>query len=78
MVVRKYPLKRWKQGDYKVNCERCGWDYLRSELVKEDITGALVCTKIDCVDPPAPRLRRRYFPVERPIRKDGGGAKDPT
>ena len=47
--MRVYPERRYIAGDYKDTCQRCGWDYLRSELTKETRTGAIVCRR--CLDP---------------------------
>lgn len=33
----------------KSTCPRCGWDFLNTELVAEQRTGQMVCTK--CYDP---------------------------
>lgn len=39
-----YPLNRYIKGTYKRMCDRCGFDFLRSELKKE-YTGLVVCKK---------------------------------
>jgi hypothetical protein len=43
-------------GDYKVCCQRCGFDFLRSECVREEKTGLTVC-KAKCYDKPHPQDR---------------------
>jgi len=64
-MVRQYPLNRWVSGTYKRSCDRCGWDYLRSELRRE-WNGAIVCFKdFD----PRPRSSKPKKPHrERPVK----------
>ena len=44
-MSRTYPRNRYVPGTYKRTCDRCGFDFLRNELVKEPNTGLLVCRK---------------------------------
>lgn len=48
-----YPLNRYVPGTYKRECDRCGFDFLRTELFREPKTHLLVCK--DCLDKPHPR-----------------------
>lgn len=63
-----YPLNRYVPGTYKRECDRCGFDYLRSELTKEERTGLIVCDK--CHDPLARDDRPRQWPRIRPFKRD--------
>lgn len=47
--MRVWPKNRFVAGTYKRECDRCGFDYLFSELSAEFDTKALVCP--DCLDP---------------------------
>jgi len=64
--MRVYPTNRYIPGDYKRSCDRCGFDHLRSELIKERRTGLVVCE--GCADPihPQDQLKNR---VTIPLRK---------
>ena len=57
---RIYPQNRFIPGTKKIECPRCGWDFLESELIYEERTKAKVCQK--CYDPPheqdEPRIKR--------------------
>lgn len=53
-----YPLNRYVAGDQKDTCARCGFDYLKSQLIEEERTGLMVCNK--CYDPPHPQDNRPY------------------
>jgi hypothetical protein len=53
-----YPLNRYVPGDQKDTCSRCGFDYLKSQLVEEERTGLMVCSH--CYDPPHPQDNRPY------------------
>lgn len=48
-----YPTNRYVPNTYKRECDRCGFDFLRSELYVEEKTLFLVCK--DCLDKPHPR-----------------------
>ena len=62
----QYPLNRYVPGTYKRTCDRCGRDFLRSELIKEKRSGAIVCDS--CWDPVHPQdLPKR--PIVTPLRK---------
>ncbi len=41
----------YKSGDYWVICPRCGWDWLKSQMVIESETGKEVCP--ECADEPS-------------------------
>lgn len=41
----------YKPGDYWHECERCGFDYYWSELLKEPKTGAMVCKPCADMEP---------------------------
>lgn len=51
--MSNYPLNRYVPGDQKATCDRCGFDYLKSQLVEEERTGLMVCSH--CYDPPHPQ-----------------------
>lgn len=51
--MREYPKDRFVPHTYKRECDRCGWDYLRTELMNEERTGLIVCAS--CYDPVHPR-----------------------
>lgn len=57
--MRQWPKNRYVPGDEKRACDRCGFDYLKSELRLEERSKALVCWR--CYDPPHPQdeARRR-------------------
>ncbi len=63
-----YPLNRYVGGTYKRECDRCGFDYLRSELTKEARSGAVVCPK--CHDPCVERDKPRIVRLEKPFVRD--------
>lgn len=65
--MRQWPLNRFVSGTYKRECDRCGFDYLRSELMKEPDTGYIVCSK--CYDPHDPQLDKKSH-HERSIKID--------
>jgi len=44
-----YPKNRYVPGTYKRECDRCSFDFLRSELVIERRTLLIVCPQ--CHDP---------------------------
>lgn len=58
---------RYSPGDHWRECDECGFDFLRSELVKRR-DGAIVCAK--CWEPRHPQDLRRDYPRERPFRRD--------
>ncbi len=62
-----YPLNRYVPGTYKRECDRCGFDFLRSQLVVERGTGFIVCK--DCLDKPHPRDGSPPVP-RKPIKID--------
>jgi hypothetical protein len=68
MGSRIYPENRYVPGTYKRECDRCGFDYLRSQMVEEEDTKLIVCKQ--CVDIKHPRSypKRKYG--ERPFKKD--------
>lgn len=47
-----WPRNRYVAGARKDTCDRCGFDYLSTELVEEERTGLMVCSK--CYDPVHP------------------------
>jgi|GEM_PF-6240917 len=59
--MRNYPNNRFVPGTKKRECDRCGFDFLETELIREERTKALVCRK--CYDPPhpqdEPKIKRR-------------------
>ena len=62
-----YPLNRYVPGTYKRECDRCGSDFLRIELYREQGTNFLVCK--DCLDKPhtrddAPPPRRKPITID--------------
>jgi hypothetical protein len=63
-----YPRNRYVSNTYKRECDRCGLDYLRVELMKEKRTGQIVCP--GCYDPELPRDRPRRVFKEKPFRRD--------
>ena len=43
-MLIKVPKRRFRAGDYRRPCDRCGWNgWTRSELSKEIDTDLLVC-----------------------------------
>jgi len=66
--MRQYPLNRYVPGTYKRECDRCGWDYLRTELVREYDTNLLVCPS--CLFEPDPRLHKTNNITEQPFKGD--------
>ncbi len=66
-----YPTNRFVPYTYKRECARCGSDFLRNELRREERTNLLVCSQ--CYDPPHPQDTAVRNRRERPIRIDGGG-----
>ena len=75
-MSRFYPLRRWVAGTYKRECDICGFDFLRSEMIKlsDDLPtkGLVVCK--ECADSQDTRLARRKVKYnkrrERPFRRD--------
>jgi hypothetical protein len=61
-----YPKNRYVPGTYKRPCDRCAFDFLRSQLVKERRTGLIVCQ--ECHDPYVERdmARRRSLTEDIP------------
>jgi hypothetical protein len=51
--MRTYPKNRWVAGAKKRECDRCGFDFLDTELLTEERTGLKVCPQ--CYDPPHPQ-----------------------
>ena len=74
-MSRQYPLNRYVLGDYKRSCDRCGWDYLRSELIKE-WNGFIVC-KERCFEPKQPLLDPPVI-IERPLKIEAGPSTPTT
>ncbi len=54
-------------GTYWRECDRCGFDYLRKELVKE-WTGLIVCR--ECNDPLPREMKRIPNFKEKPFKRD--------
>ena len=48
--MRETHKQGYKPGNYWVVCPRCGWDYMKSDLVVEPGTGKEVCKR--CADDP--------------------------
>jgi len=48
--MRQTHKQGYTPGDYWVECPRCGFDYLKSEMKVEPGTGKEVCPR--CVDDP--------------------------
>ena len=65
--MREYPKNRWVAGTYKRECDICGWDYLRSEMLKT-WDNLIVCRKD--YEPKHTRLLNRSRLKERPFRQD--------
>jgi len=65
-----YPTNRYVPGTYKTQCTRCGFDTLRSKMLKEPDTNLIVCP--DCFDPANPRLKPRIRGRERFLKIDTG------
>jgi hypothetical protein len=63
-----YPTDRFVSGTYKRECDRCGHDFLRNQLRKEERTGSIVCEF--CYDPPHPQDTAIRNITERPSRHD--------
>lgn len=63
-----YPTNRFVPHTYKMECQRCGFDFLRIELRKEERTGSIVCS--ECYDPPHPQDTAVRNITERPFRRD--------
>lgn len=63
--MKQYPLNRYVPGTYKKECDRCGFDFLRSELQKESDTGSIVCKS--CLDPHDEQLnsKKRQLLINR-------------
>jgi len=59
--MRNYPNNRFVPNTKKVECPRCSFDFLESELVYEEQTKTKVCRR--CYDPPhpqdEPKIKRR-------------------
>jgi protein-arginine kinase activator protein McsA len=51
--MRIYPLNRYVAGARKATCDRCGFDFLSTELIEEERTGLMVCSR--CYDPVHPQ-----------------------
>ena len=76
MGRRTYPRRRIVRGTYKRQCDRCGWDYLRTELFRE-WNGKITCRRIDCFDPRHEREFPRRIPPERVAVPDSSGEEQP-
>lgn len=64
--MRVWPKNRYVPGDYKRECDVCGFDFLRSELMKR-WDGAIVC-KYDWEEKD-PQLTKRVH-KEGPFKRD--------
>jgi hypothetical protein len=65
--MRRYPLNRYVLGTYKRECDVCGFDGLRKDML-ERYDGRIVCKK-DWE--PEPRdWKKRTHKTERPLRRD--------
>jgi formylmethanofuran dehydrogenase subunit E len=51
--VRVWPRNRFVAGTHKRECDRCGFDFLRSEMLRE-WNGKIVCS--DCFEEKDPQL----------------------
>lgn len=69
--MRSYPSNRFVSGTRKTECARCGFDYLQSELIKEPVTGYLVCS--ECFDPKHPQDEPKNRPPRAPFKAEGVG-----
>lgn len=58
MGFSTYPHSRYVSGTYKRECDNCGFDYLRAELVKQH-DKFIVCAK--CFDPRPRHEMRRHI-----------------
>jgi len=54
--MRVWPHNRYVAGARKDTCDRCGFDYLSTELIEEERTGLMVCSH--CYDPVHPQDQR--------------------
>ena len=66
--MSNYPSNRYVPGTYKRECDRCGFDFLRSQLHKEEKTGFIVCSA--CLDIKHEHDYPRKPIVERPFKRD--------
>lgn len=65
--MRIYPTNRFVPGTYKRECDVCGFQYLRSELLKR-WDGAIVCRE-DWEEEDT-RYKNRSKPREQPFKRD--------
>lgn len=66
--MRQYPTNRIVWGTYKRECDRCGFDFLRTEMVK-DRYGFVVCPK--CYDSELAWGESTHtVPVDKPFKRD--------
>lgn len=65
--MRQYPENRYVPGTYKRECDECGFDFLRSEMIK-DSKGKIVCSA--CYDPKHPRETPKVKTPEMNSRRD--------
>ncbi len=63
-----YPTNRFVPNTYKRECDRCGFDFLRTELRKEERSGFVVCN--ECYDPQHPQDTAVRNIHELPFKKD--------
>lgn len=61
-----YPINRYVPGTYKRECDVCGFDFLRSELLTR-WDGLIVCK--EDYEEKDPQLEKRSH-TERPFKKD--------
>ena len=66
--MRVFPPKIPILGTYRRVCARCGFEYLRSELVKETWSNLIVCP--DCLYPEPEHLKKRKIIKEKPFKRD--------
>jgi len=65
--MRQYPENRYVPNTYKRECDECGFDYLRSEMIKDHL-GKIVCPQ--CYDPKHPRENPRVRIPDTNSRRD--------
>lgn len=63
----RYPLNRYIPGTYKRECDICGMDFLRKDMMK-DHEGRVVDKA--CYDPEHPRKKKRSPRRRKPLKRD--------